>query len=515
MDQTNTTQPEAFAGTSEDTELFAPTEEQAVPNPFAIPPSWLETWAADKAAKEAAQEAQEEAEDEKEDASSKDTKTDGIIASLSSGIPKFLQDAKAAVHKATADKKSSGISENIQGAVTNLTGQLGQAGASAGQQVGAGAGQGLLSSIQAGIPGAISQLSQAAQAELGPLVGAAQQAATPAVQQVVAGAVEAAKPGVADLAHTAGASAVAGAKGETPAGIFGLSPTTLVLGGVGVLGALGLGAYLLSSDSPKFVFAPPGSSPGAKTLAVRLEDEGSGLGKGVAIVGGAAAVALLAGYFMKHGGFNADKTAGGPAVASLIMRSSPMHPFTLADNLGMSHELLHLDPTAILGPSPSQKDHDAFFSAYPIGHKAGSDNCDAGRLNKQGIVYMKDPSKSQTWDNGWLKGYYDGWLTEGCTAGIKKTASGPSSGGASLAQIQGVLLPWQQIAFAKRLASYPNFGSDIAEVIRVLAITPAQLTKAKGVPVATTAAIDPSTLAGGGQASTASQTLDATPSDDS
>jgi len=109
------------------------------------------------------------------------------------------------------------------------------------------------------------------------------------------------------------------------------------------------------------------------------------------------------------------------------MRSSPLHPFTLADALGLSKELLHLDPAMILGPSPTQKDHDDFFAGYPIGHKAGAANCDAARANKNGTVYLKDTTKTQSWDNGWLKGYYDGWIAEGCKASLPhvKTASGP------------------------------------------------------------------------------------------
>jgi len=61
----------------------------------------------------------------------------------------------------------------------------------------------------------------------------------------------------------------------------------------------------------------------------------------------------------------------------------------------------------------------------------------------------------------------------------EKSAQGP---GIDLTQLQRVLLPWQQIAFAKRQADHPNFGSDMAEVIRVLAITPAQLQKAGQKP---------------------------------
>jgi len=56
-----------------------------------------------------------------------------------------------------------------------------------------------------------------------------------------------------------------------------------------------------------------------------------------------------------------------------------------------------------------------------------------------------------------------------------RQASGP---GVDLSQIQRVWLPWQATAFVKRQQQYPSFGSDISEVIRVLAITPAQLQKA-------------------------------------
>ena len=54
------------------------------------------------------------------------------------------------------------------------------------------------------------------------------------------------------------------------------------------------------------------------------------------------------------------------------------------------------------------------------------DNCDATRRNQSGTVYVKDATRSQAWDNGWLKGYYDGWVAEGCKANLPghKTASG-------------------------------------------------------------------------------------------
>jgi hypothetical protein len=595
MDEINTLQPKLFRDIGP--QLFAPRDdEDVVPNPFAIPPEWLAVWqeeADDRAAMEAAAGAAKDAEDAskaKTDASKNDKndkKTDGIIASLSAAIPKFFQGDK------TPDKKASGVFDELQGALTGALSGLGtQAGAlgqQAGQQAGTGAGQGLLDSLKAGIPGVIST---------------AQQAVEPAVQQIVTGAVQSAKPGVADLAHTAGQHATAGAQEQFKAGGtgIGVDTTTLVVGGVAVLGALGLGAWLLSGDKrfgafesneefqkmlDKASWTRPAGNPAVKwldtpqsTRAVSVaspqKNPDSGLGAGLAIVGTASAMAIFAGYYLKNK-LDADKKASGaygtglsgssPSGAisrrsawwrsrqagspgsPLVMRSSPLHPFTLADSLGMSKELLHLDPTVILGSNPAQKDHDDFFTGYPVGHSAGSANCDAARLGKGGTVYMKDASKSQAWDNGWLKGYYDGWIAEGCKATLPhtKTSSGPdytwsyiftymdgttttdstptpnsqvavtdnlvpdtargskavkvervrfpdnlkvtvwtADKGASgpppavglLPGLASVLLPWQMAAAAKYKATHPNFGNDYQEMIRVLAITPAQIAKA-------------------------------------
>jgi len=654
MNEIDSLQPKPFRDVGP--QLFAPRDdEDVVPNPFAIPPEWLAVWqeeADDQAAMEAAAGAARDAEDLKAESAKADAaaakdgkKADGIIASLSAAIPKFFQSEEKKIDKAVApEKKASGIFEDLQGAVqgalggagqqagagaakgvleqvqgalSGIGGQVGAIGQQAGQQAGAGAGQGLLESIKAGIPG---------------LISTAQQAAQPAVQQVVTGAVDAARPGVAELAHTAGQHATAGAQEQLKKEGTGLGvdTTTLVVGGVAVLGALGLGAWLLSGDKKfgatsteelqklldKASWTRPAGAPAVRWLeapestrarsALQPTSTGdSGLGAGIAIVGGASALAVLIGYWLK-GGFHANKTASGAygtgltgsspsghighrgswwkdrqsgATGSpLVMRSSPLHPFTLADSLGLAKELLHLDQTAILGPSPSQKDHDDFFAGYPIGHKAGADNCDAARLNKGGTVYLKDATKSQAWDNGWLKGYYDGWIAEGCKATLPhtttaKTASGPeeeweagerphgneywwatestASGpestwnyvftyfdgttmvdqtptpnsqvsvmdnlapdtaraakavkvdrvrfpdnfkvtvwtadkGASgpppaigiLPGLYSVLLPWQREAAVKYKLSHPNFGSDYQEMIRVLAISPAQIAKA-------------------------------------
>ena len=538
MDYINTRQPKPFKNVGP--QLFVPRDdEDVVPNPFAIPPEWLEVWQAeadDKAAMEAAEAAAKDAEDLKaesdaaEVAASKDSKkADGIIASLSAAIPQFFHNDEKRVERKvtkiekkvdevaqqiatadTAEKKAAGILEDLQGAVSGalggtahdtganaakgvleqvqgalggILGQVQQTSQKAGQQAGAGAGQGLIDTLKAGIPG---------------LINTAQQAAQPAVQQVVGGAVQAARPGVAELAHTAGKSATAGAQEQLKdkgTGL-GIDTTTLMIGGVAVLGALGLGAWFLSGDKKfgalnessaedfqkmldKATWTRPAGSPAVKWLEAPKSErymelsksreakdglmamqDGSGLGAGVAIVGGASALAVLIGYILKGkfdktaSGILSDKTASGAygtglggaspsgpisrraswwrdhrsgaAGSPLVLRSSPLHPFTLADALGMSKELLHLDQATILGPNPPQKDHDDFFAAYPIGHKAGSDNCDAARLNKGGTVYMKDAKKSQAWDNGWLKGYYDGWVAEGCKATLTHTNPSPS-----------------------------------------------------------------------------------------
>ena len=677
MNEIQTLQPQPWEGTSEFTELFAPRdEEDAVPNPFAIPPAWLEAWqedADDKAAMEAAAAEAKDVEDLKAASAAADkadaakahaksaSKADGIIASLSAAIPKFFQH--------DAEKKSSGdVVSPFIGATASGVAQaggdifskaskaVGDLLGSTSQQVGAGATKGALDQLpgaltglgtQAGgiLTGLITGASQTAQAQFKPLVGAAHQAVQPAIHEVVKTTLDEAKPGITEMARSASDAATKAAQERLKAGGTGLGvdTTTLVLGGAAVLGVLGLGAYLLTSgnkfgalgalgessteDLQKMLDKASWSRPSGKP-AVRWLSEGehatpkpktesfadSGLGAGVAIVGGASALAILAGYLLKNGAFGAHKTASGataygagasvsspsghishrsgwrrdrdasgpaatPAAPALTLRSSPLHPFTLADTLGMPKELLHLDPAAILGSTPAQKDHDDFFAGYPIGHKAGANNCDAARLGKQGVVYMKDPKKSQPWDNGWMKGYYDGWTSEGCKAGIPglKTSSGPggeeieealeideewsadvdASGrrrsrgpdstwnyifthadgstwidqtptpnsqvsvtdnlapdtakaakavkvervrfpdnfkvvvwsadkGASgpppaigiLPGLWNVLLPWQKDAALKYKATHPNFGSDYQEMIRVLAISPAQVQKA-------------------------------------
>ena len=519
MNEIQTLQPQPWEGTSEFTELFAPRdEEDAVPNPFAIPPAWLEAWqedADDKAAMEAAAAEAKDVEDLKAASAAADkadaakahaksaSKADGIIASLSAAIPKFFQH--------DAEKKSSGdVVSPFIGATASGVAQaggdifskaskaVGDLLGSTSQQVGAGATKGALDQLpgaltglgtQAGgiLTGLITGASQTAQAQFKPLVGAAHQAVQPAIHEVVKTTLDEAKPGITEMARSASDAATKAAQERLKAGGTGLGvdTTTLVLGGAAVLGVLGLGAYLLTSgnkfgalgalgessteDLQKMLDKASWSRPSGKP-AVRWLSEGehaipkpktesfadSGLGAGVAIVGGASALAILAGYLLKNGTFGSHKTASGaygtglggaapgghiahrsawgrdrdasgPAAPALTLRSSPLHPFTLADTLGMSKEFLHLDQAAILGSSPSQKDHDDFFAGYPIGHKAGANNCDAARLGKQGVVYMKDPKKSQPWDNGWMKGYYDGWTSEGCKAGIPglKTSSGP------------------------------------------------------------------------------------------
>jgi hypothetical protein len=525
MDYIHTRQPKPFKDV--EPQLYAPRdEEDAVPNPFAIPPEWLQVWqeeADDRAAMEAAGAAAREAEDLKaesdaaEAAAAKDSKkADGIIAALSAAIPQFFHNDEKKVERkvdkiekkidlvadriaTTPEKKSSGIIDDFEGAVSGVLGDTAHsAGANAakglfeqaegaiggllgqvqqaGQQTGAGAGQGLIESLKTGIPG---------------LISTAEQALEPAVQQVVGSAVQAAKPGVADLAHTAGKSVTAGAQEQLKdkgTGL-GIDTTTLVVGGVAVLGALGLGAWLLSGDRrfgatstedlqkmlDRATWARPAGNPAVKWLetpkseryvelskerevkdSIMAEHDGSGLGAGIAIVGGASALAVLIGYLVK-GRFDKDKTAGGAygtglggaspsghisrrggwwrdhrsgaPGSPLLLRSSPLHPFTLADALGLSKELLHLDEATILGPNPTQKEHDDFFAGYPIGHKAGMENCDAARANKSGTVYMKDTKRSQSWNDGWLKGYYDGWIAEGCKAHLpsRKTAGSPGT----------------------------------------------------------------------------------------
>ena len=69
------------------------------------------------------------------------------------------------------------------------------------------------------------------------------------------------------------------------------------------------------------------------------------------------------------------------------------------------------------------------------------------------------------------------WLRDRDDWKAKHAAKGPD-----LSQIMRVLQPWQRTAWAKRVAQYPNFGSDIGELTRVLAITPAQLQKAGAKP---------------------------------
>ena len=329
MNEIETLQPKPFRDI--DAVLYAPRDaEDAVPNPFAIPPEWLAAWQAeadDRAvmAVAAAQAQETAALKAASAASAANVKPDGILASLSEVIPKFFQKLDVPA------KKSSGPEDwlkSAQDAVTSVIGgaeqQVQSALSSSAQQVGhgaaTGASQGFLQTLETGLPSLISK---------------AQEALDPAVKQIVTGAVAAAKPGVEELAHSAGKHATAGAQEQLHEGGTGLKidTTTWLVGGVAVLGAIGLGAWLLSPSDRRFgatsteelqkmldsaSWVRPSRGPTVKWLeAPKSEhfvsktrdakskdnllavDGDSGFGTGIAVIGGASALAVLIGYLAK------------------------------------------------------------------------------------------------------------------------------------------------------------------------------------------------------------------------